>query len=332
MKIKPKDVSYTLQAIGSVEADEVSIYAKVSGIITKVNFKEGDFVEADKTILAEIDPVAYKLELAKAKAQISSALANFKKAKLDYRNRLVLYKKGYATLEELITYKTQVEISRANLKQAIALFKIAKKNYRDSKVTSPISGKIQTKNVWLGNYVRPDSLIATLIDTSSLKVRFTVPQSQARYLSINKKIYFTVSGIPNIIFSASIFHLSNFAHPQTRHVECLANKITIENKQTNTQNPDELLKAGYFANITIQTELHKNAIVIPYKAAVPTQKGYVVFTINDNKAHEKKVELGLYTSEGEVEIISGLQPEDIIVNKGSHIVKDGMEVEIIKED
>ncbi len=339
MKVEPKQVSYILDAVGSLEADEVQIYSKVNGVVSKLQFKEGDFVEAGKTVLIKVEPEFFKLELDKAKAQVEGAKAILKKAKIDYKSRLILYRKGYATYEEMLSFKTNVEQAKATLKFNMALYKLAKKNYKDSIITSPISGIIQSKSVSLGEFVRPGTLIATLVDNKTLRVKFSVHQAQAIRLYVGQKINFSLPSITDKTFTANIYHISQRAHEVTRSVECKANQIRIQNsKYTYPENLDidsslvgdsiKLLRPGYFVNVMIETSVHKNAIVLPPQAILPTENGFVLYALENGVARERKVETGLYTEDGQIEILSGVKAGDIIIVQGANIVKDGVEVDV----
>ncbi|MFN7181416.1 MAG: efflux RND transporter periplasmic adaptor subunit [Planctomycetota bacterium] len=366
LKVKPKDVSFTLSSVGSLEADEVHIYSKINGAITKLRFREGDFVLKNKTVLVEIDPQTYFLEMQKARTQVKIAhiqlkialirkkkiLAEYKKIRTTYRRRKELFKKNIVTAEELLTYKTlntqakvAVDEIHASIEEAIAsiqhakiLYKLARQNFTDSKIKSPISGIVQAKFVSIGDYVRPGTLIATLVDESAMRVKFSIPQSQASRIFIGQKIKFSLPALPDKIFSAVIYYISQSANQQTRSVEVRADRISqlfpddFEKQKGINNNLNEkaitLLKPGYFVNIELQTAIHKNAILLPAQAVLPTEKGFIVYTLENGIAKGKKVEIGLYTNDGDIEILSGIGPGDTIIVQGANIVKDGMEVDI----
>lgn len=354
INIVPQDVVYVLEAVGSLEADTVSIPAKVNGVITNIFFKEGDYVEKNNTILAEIDPLYYELELQKAKTQVETARAQikimlarerqskalYKKAEIDYKKRRELYKKNIVTFEELLSFQTiykqalanmqeiraSIEQSRANLNQMKILYKLAHKNYIESKAISPVTGIIQSKNITLSQYVRPDMVIATIVDINSLYVKFNIPQSDANRLYIGQKVKFSNTAEPIKPSTAVIYYISQYANPKTRMVEVRANNIMFP-EEVSKKN---LLKAGYFVNVFIDTDIHKNALVVPQQAIITTEYGNIVFVLEGNIAKARKVEIGLSTKDEKVEILSGIKADDIVVVSGANVLQDGMEVEVVK--
>ncbi len=361
--ITPQDVVYIIEAVGSLEADVISIPAKVSGAITKLSFREGDYVKKNHTILAEIDSDTYEIELQKAgtqveiaKAQVKIALAKkkqsqiiYKKAKIDYQKRRELYKKNIVTAEELLSFKTVYNQTKANIKeikasieQAIAnleqmkiLYKLAQKNFKDSKTISPINGVIQSKNVTIGQYVRPDTIIATIVDMDNLYLKFNVSQSEATLLNVGKKINFTIPPQQTDIYVATIFYISQYANPTTHKVEIRANNIqpiiTSRVPKNNNEPYNNSLRPGYFANVSIETDIHKNAIVIPSQAVLTTEKGNIAFILEGKTVRERKIELGHYTKDGKVEVLSGINANETLVVLGANVLQDGMEVEPINQ-
>ena len=78
-----RDVVYSIQAVGSLEADEVvQVTAEVEGAVTAVLFDEGLRV-SPRTVLARIDPERYRLEAQRAEAAYRKAQADQRRAEAD---------------------------------------------------------------------------------------------------------------------------------------------------------------------------------------------------------------------------------------------------------
>jgi hypothetical protein len=76
-------------------------------------------------------------------------------------------------------------------------------------------------------------------------------------------------------------------------------------------------------------ENRRNVVVIPDRAVLSTDRGFVVFEVLNGKAVERRVGLGLRTKEGTVEIASGLLPNAEIVTDGGDILRDGVDVQVV---
>ena len=74
--MKVEQVTYSIQAVGSLEAEDmIQVNAELDGVLTKVNFREGDRVTPG-TVIALIDPDRYKLESDRAEATYRRAVAD----------------------------------------------------------------------------------------------------------------------------------------------------------------------------------------------------------------------------------------------------------------
>jgi multidrug efflux pump subunit AcrA (membrane-fusion protein) len=102
-------------------------------------------------------------------------------------------------------------------------------------------------------------------------------------------------------------------------VECLAR----------VDNPGGVLKPGFFAEIRADVESHRGAVVVPERAVLSTDRGFVVFEVVDGKAVERRVALGLRTKDGGIEIASGLKPDAQVVTDGGDVLRDGAPVQVV---
>jgi multidrug efflux pump subunit AcrA (membrane-fusion protein) len=114
-------------------------------------------------------------------------------------------------------------------------------------------------------------------------------------------------------FPARIYHVGQVADPTTRQVEVLA-WVT---------NPG-VLKPGFFAEVTLAAESRKNALVVPEGAVQASERGFVIYAVEDGKARLRTVQIGLRTAGGRVEIVSGLQGGETVVVEGSDRLAEGV--------
>lgn len=93
------------------------------------------------------------------------------------------------------------------------------------------------------------------------------------------------------------------------------------------RNSQYRLKPGYFAEVSVQTGMNPNALVIPESALFSQEGKFFTFLIQDGIAHRKEVETGL-RFEGQVEILKGLQKGERVVRAGHEQLSEGMKVRI----
>jgi multidrug efflux system membrane fusion protein len=320
-----REIEYAIEASGSIQAsEEISIPASVSGIVDRVTFKEGDAVTPE-TVLVEIEVEKFKLGEDRAKAEHERAQAQATLAETLYTNRLKLSEEGkkqnkeYVTAEQMATWRADLEKAKAEVGRTRAELELARRDHRNARVRSPIEGLLNAKLVSKGEFVRPETIVATILNISPLHVRFTVPELEASRLRHGQMLSFAVRSAPGRAFAARLFWLSQKADPITRSVECKAE----------VQGRDEALRAGTFAQVTLITGRHKG-LAVPERAVLPTERGFVLFVLDGTKARSVLVRLGLRL-DGLVEIAEGLKEGDRVVVDGALTLRDGLEVEVVDD-
>src|SRR5688500_2433214 len=312
-----RDVVYNIQAVGSLEADEVvQVTAEVEGPVTAVMFDEGMRV-SPRTVLARIDPERYRLEAQKAEAAFRKAQADAKRADQDLQRREELAREKLVAEEELNRARGERDRLAAEAASMQAAWNIALQNVRRSEVRAPAGGVVNTKKIEKGQWVKQGDVLSTIVDISRLRLRFKVSEGESLRAGRDQPISFKVSSLGNARFEGRIYHVGEVADPATRQVEILAW----------VKNPG-VLKPGFFAEVELASETHKSAIVVPERAVQASEQGFVTYVVEDGKARARKVEIGVRTGAGGVEILGGLKPGEIVVVEGNDRVADGIAVSI----
>lgn len=318
-----RPVEYTVEATGTIEAaEEISVPARVAGILDAVTFKEGDTVTPE-TVLAEIEVDRHRLGEERARAELDRARAQVTLTETIYKNRLALYEEGkkqkkeWVTEEQMATWRADLEKAKADLKRAEVDLELARKSHQDARVRPPIAGVVNRKLVSRGEYVKGETVVATMLNVSSLHVRFTVTEMQAARLRRGQEIEFGVRTVPGAAFKAKLFHMSQKADAATRTVECKA-EVAL---------PSEILRAGSFAAVKAVTG-RQESVVVPERAVLPTERGFIVLVLDGSRVKHRSVKLGLRVPAG-IEVTEGLQPGEKIVSDGGSGLREGLEVEVV---
>ncbi len=311
--VASSDVVYSVEALGTLEAEElVQVTAEVEGAVSEVRFHEGDRVGRD-SVLARIDPERYRLEAQRAEASHVKAAADATRALQEQQRRESLYAERLVALEELNRARAEAERLAGEAAAAKAWADIARQNLARSDVRPPQRGVIDTRAVSTGQYVKAGTLLATLVDTSRLRLRFKVSEGESLRARPGEGVRFRVGALGAREFGATIYHVGEVADAATRQVEVLAW----------VRNPG-MLKPGFFAEVTLHTEAHKDALVVPEGAVQASERGFVAYAVEGGQARLREVEVGLRTKAGAVEILSGLKAGDVVVVEGSDRLADGL--------
>jgi multidrug efflux system membrane fusion protein len=177
---------------------------------------------------------------------------------------------------------------------------------------------IQTRQAQTGQFVQRGATIATLLRRDPLLLRFNVPSVDVAKIKNGMTARFNVAGLEQS-FRATIFHVAEQAESSSRMVTITARIVDPNRDQ---------LTPGTFAEVTVPIDSGVENPVILQAAVRPSERGFLAFVVEKGTARERLVKLGLRTSDGQVEVRSGLNPGDMLVVQGSDAMRDGVEVEV----
>lgn len=319
-KVASRNVEYAVSAVGSVEAfEKVQVTARVAGVVEQVKFVEGESVEAG-TPLVEIELRRYQLAVEAARANVQKAEAAKADAEAALARRKAVTEKnpGLIPGEEIATFATRVQTAAADVAQARSALDQAELNLRDAFVRAPVAGRIETRTVTTGQYVAPGGVLATLVRRDPLLLRFQVPSEDARSLRPGQVARFRVPGDAKA-FTARVTHVAGAADATSRMVAVTAQVDDPRRAQ---------LRPGAFADVTVPVGGIAQSPVIPQTAIRPSEKGFLAFVVEDGKARERVLTLGLRTTEGLVEVRGGLKAGEELVIRGAEALRDGLPVRV----
>jgi RND family efflux transporter MFP subunit len=213
-----------------------------------------------------------------------------------------------------------VATSKADVDAAVQSLKVAEINLRDAFVRAPFAGVVQSRTVQAGQYLQPGVVLATLLQRDPLLLRFPVSEQDAPRIKPGMIAQMNLRESERT-YSAKIILAAEAADPTTRLVQVTAEVDDTEHKYW--------LRPGAFCDVTVSVGAPRDAIVVPTIAVQPTEKGNVVYVVDDkNVAHPASVTLGMHTPEGGVEVTRGLTAGQLLVVRGFEPLTDGAPVKI----
>ena len=300
--IKTQTFDNNLSLSGSIEANEqVEIRSEISGIVEGIYFKEGSNVSKGQ-LLFKVNDVELRAQLAQAKTKQGLASENERRAKL-------LLQKEAISQEEY-------DMARADYKLAQSQIQLIQAQIAKTAVKAPFSGKIGLRSISPGTYLTPTILVAKLVNTSKLKITFSIPEKYATQVKSGSIIDFNVSGSTKV-YNAKIYAIEPEIEVATRTLQIRAI----------ADNSDGKLLPGTFADVKLPLNIIKDAIIVPTEAIVPVQDGKKVFIANMGKAKEVKVEATTRT-DASILILSGLKAGDTLVTSGVMSLKDEAPIKV----
>ncbi len=319
-QVAVRSLVYSVTAVGSVEAfEKVQVTARVSGAVDRVRFSEGEYAAAGQ-VLVEIETERYRLAVESAQASFEKAEASKADAEagLKRRETVTTQNPGLIPGEEVETWRTKVLTAASEVAEKRSALNQAKLNLSDAFVKAPISGIIQTRTVQTGQFVQTGTVLATLVRRDPLLLRFRVPERDASRIKPGQQARFRVREDERE-FTAKVVHVAESADGTSRLVDITAN---IDDPS------DRTLRPGSFAEITVPVASASEAPVIPVAAVRPSERGFLAYVIEGDKAVERVLTLGMRSADGKVEVLSGLSGGESIVVRGSEALSNGVSVRI----
>ena len=319
--VQVRSLVYSVTAVGSVEAfEKIQVTARVAGAIDRVLFSEGGFAASDQ-VLVEIETERYRLAVESSQAAFEKAEASKAEAEagLKRRETVITQNPGLIPGEEVETWRTKVLTAASDVAEKRSALNQAKLNLRDAFVRAPISGIIQTRTVQTGQYVQTGTVLATLVRRDPLLLRFKVPERDAARIKPGQEARFRVRE-DSREFTAKVVHVAESADDVSRLVDVTAN---INDPS------DRTLRPGSFAEITVPVSSTREAAVIPVLAVRPSERGFIAFVVEGDKAVERILTLGMRSADGQVEVLSGLKVGEVLVVRGSEALQNGVMVRMI---
>jgi cobalt-zinc-cadmium efflux system membrane fusion protein len=182
-------------------------------------------------------------------------------------------------------------------------------------VRSPITGQVTQRTAAPGLFVQPGNAPApfTVADTSTMWMLANVVESDAPLFRVGQPIQVRVAAYPDRVFDGAITVVGAQIDPATRRLMV----------RSEIKDPDNLLRAGMFANFTISISAPIQATAVPTAAIVREGDGSMsVWVTADRKRFEKRtVKIGLQQG-GMTQILEGLRPGELVVTEGAVFVSN----------
>jgi membrane fusion protein (multidrug efflux system) len=293
-----------IQALGTAKANEsVTLTAKTAETVARVNFSDGQLVEAGAVLVEMTD----RAEV----AQLKEAQASYVETEKQYERLRGLVKQGTVTQSQADSQLAARDTARARM-EAIRV------RLSDRVVTAPFAGVLGFRSVSPGTLVQPGTVITTLDDIRTIKLDFSVPEIFLSALAPGQTIEATSAAYPGAAFNGTVTSLDSRVDPVTRAIVVRAE----------IPNPERLLKPGMLLSVEVLNRPRESLSVAEISLSALRDRMFVYRVDDDNVAREITVRIG-GRRRGEVEILEGLNEGDRVVTDGLVRMRDGAPVAVV---
>lgn len=179
---------------------------------------------------------------------------------------------------------------------------------------APFDGVVTEYGVAIGDLVTPARALLTITDISTVWVLADVYEPDLGRLPPDADVTIQVDAYPDRLFAGRLTYVSDTIEPSTRaaHVRCVV------------ANPDDVLKLGMFARVTIPTNETISALAVPVEAIQRIDDQPVAFVRTGATTFERRDVVPGVTAGGEVEVVAGLAAGESVVAAGSFYLKTAL--------
>src|SRR5216117_4134635 len=318
-RAEQRPVPYELSGTGTVEPRQTaSVQAQVTGILTRVAFREGDDVAAGQ-LLFQIDPRPFQAMLEQAQAMLARDQAQAQSAVADAERYAELVKQDYVTKSDYEAKRAAAGALQAAIRADSAAVANAQLNLEWAAIRAPIAGRTGRLLVREGNLVRSNAADALVVinQIRPILVRFAVPQEHLgdiqRYRQHRLPVFASPSQSDTLFSEGVLTFVDN-------SVDTTTGTVLLKGEFPNR---DNALWPGEFLTVRLHLYIDDKA-----QAVMTGQQGTYVFVLNqDGTARSQPVTVerpaGAYAV-----IAQGVRPGDEVVTAGQVRLVNGAPVEV----
>jgi membrane fusion protein (multidrug efflux system) len=330
VKVEQTDVPLTGEWVGTLDGYvNAQIQPQANGYLIRQDYREGSQV-AKGQILFEIDPRPFEAALEEAQGTLGQAQAQLALAEINVNRDTPLAAERAIAKSQLDNDTQQKAQAEATVRSAEATVANAELNLGFTKVRSLITGVAGQATIQVGNLVNAQSVLTSVSQLDPIKVYFSVSDSE--YLALTKR---AGAGGTDLLHGASkiplTLTLSNGdVYPHKGQVVFVDREL---NSQTGAiriaasfPNPGNILRPGQFGRVKAETEVRRNAVLIPQVAVTELQGQQQVYTVGpDNKVHVNNITLGPQYGDSWI-VESGLPGGSLVITDNLQKLREGAPV------
>jgi len=300
-------------------AQEALIFASIPGTVEEVLVSEGDQIEAGQLLVKMDTDQQVNAGTSSALASVSAARANAENARANYQRMETLYNAGALSAQELDGVGVALEAAEAQLRQAQAGYTQARSTRDNAWISAPFSGRVG--RVWAreGNMTGSSPLLS-ISGNGGIVARVLLPESDIFSLQVGQPAYVTVPALDDESVAGIVTSVSPSVDPVSGQVSA----------EVMFDDPDQRLRPGFSGRVSIITNSVTDTMVLPLSVLRRTRTGYQVAVVENDRAVLREATIGL-TSNGNVQITSGLVPGDVVIILGQNSVVENGPVEVVNQ-
>lgn len=324
-------ISETITLTGALKAKEqVDVTPQLAGRLIQLTVDTGQSVTRGALVgVLQDDELAQQMERSKAAiavvdASIAQREAELNNAKVELERKRKLVEEGLLSRLELDALETRFRVSQSQLELARAQRRQSEAEQRElairqsqMRIYAPLSGVVSKRHVTVGALLNASTPLVTIVSVNPMVIMANVSEREIARIKRGALVGVTIDSLPGQNFSGRIMRIAPLLDPQTRNGQV---EIEIPNR-------GGVLKGEMFARADLDLGSQRETVLLPRDALVYRGEQPGVYTIEAEKAKFRTVETGL-TQADKVEVINGIKAGEVVITRGSNLLKDGDRVKV----
>jgi membrane fusion protein (multidrug efflux system) len=300
--VTQKAVEERFETVGTIEAEKsITVVSEISALVTSLPFREGAHIGKGE-LIARLDDSQLGAEVERAEALRDQTQSSYDRIK--------------TVVEQKAGAPQDLDDAAAALKVAEANLALAKARLSKTRIVAPFSGIIGSRQVSEGAFVNVGEPITDLSQIEQIRVNFSVPERYLSRLNSGAPVNVSTTAYEGYNLTGQVEVIEPILDPSTRSTRVVAK----------VRNPDDKLRPGMSANISILLVRKENALTIPSEAIFAQGSEFLVYVVNpDSTVRKASLKLGVRLSE-EVEVTEGLTSGEKVVKAGHQKLFEGAKV------
>jgi RND family efflux transporter MFP subunit len=356
--VRREDVKRTVNVSGTLAAEnEVTVSSQAEGIVSRILADLGDRVSAGQ-ILAELDreklqynldqqraalarslarygaaepgnlpPIEQTPDVKRAAAELNQARQAFERAselnKRQLVSRQTLDDADAALRAKQASYDLALQSAKnmaADVDAANAAAKLAERELRDASIRAPFEGYIQRRLISLGELVKAQMPVMSIVRVDPLKVTAEIPEGLAPWIQPGQPVDLQVDAYADRVFTGKVSRISPTVNTQTRAFPF----------EALVPNGNGLLKPGTFVRVKLTTDHVEPMLTLPYAALQYRYGVNRAFVVEGDHIVGRELKLGDRLGD-RIEILGGVAAGDVVAMTDVDNLADGMKVTTKRE-
>lgn len=325
-KVTRAKVSESIVVVGSlIGAATVDVVPKVSGRLESVPVQLGDRVTKGQ-LLAKVEDSEVQEQARQADASFEVARASVRQREADLKFAETALDRSKNLFARNLVARQTLDDAQARYEAAVAQLDLVKAQFAqaqarreevqitltNTRILSPVNGFVGSRRLDPGAFVGPNSPIVSVVDIDLVRLVANLVERDIGRVSPGMAAAVNVDAYRGEVFKGRVARIAPVLDPTTRTAQM----------EVEIPNPTYRLKPGMYARVQFTVLEHPNALVVPANAVVDIEGKRGVFVAVDQVARFRPVREGIRELE-RVEILSGVDENEIVVTTGASAVRDG---------